>query len=124
MCTQPSTVVNYAAAHSQIAVTAKVAAYLSTTENSTVAVSTVVLAAQPYIPSFRRPNANPRLTQDHNLNAGRLRSDGTVRITTAANVTTTEITLPALTAYFERNAHMVSQFGQASALNGNLVHHY
>ena len=42
------------------------------------------------------PHAKPSSTQEHNLNAGGLRSVKTVQTTTAVSVTTTENTLPPL----------------------------
>ena len=122
--TQPSVVVNRSTAQLQIKVAASFAANLSTTANLTVAVSTVVSAVQPYIPSWRRQHVNPRPTQDHNLNAGGSWLDGIVRTTTSANVTKVGNLLPATNAYLATNAQMGSQFHQAAGAQQNLVHRY
>ena len=86
--------------------------------------SSVVSAVQPYIPPWRRPHANPHLTQDYNVNAGAPRSDGIVQQTTAANVTTIANLLPHSHAYLAMNAQLKSQFGQAAGAQQTLAHHY
>ena len=86
--TQSSVVIRYTVAQPQTTLAQGVAAYLTTKANPFVAVSTVASAAQPYVPSWRRPHVNLPSTQDHYLNAREHRSDGSARTTTAANVTT------------------------------------
>ena len=127
--TQPSVVMNLAAIQPQTSVAAQpqttvagVAVNLSATVTPTIAVSTAISAAKPYIPPCRRPHANLHQVHDHNLNAGGPRQDGTVRATTVARVATVGNSLPPPNAYLPANEQIGNPYNQVVGAQGNLSH--